>query len=619
VINNINDIASVYRNNTNDLNDNHYLRIIPVADAEGISFLGTKIWVETGEDIQFFEMTNVRGMYSASEMIAHFGMGHITKADRIIVKWPDGNINIEKNVKTDREIEILYSKSKPEETEPSNPANTIFKNVTEESGLIYKHEENIFDDFSRQFLLPYKMSELGPCIASGDINGDERLDVFVGGAAGSSGQLFIQDQSGHFEIHDSDALFNDKIHEDMGAAFFDANNDGYMDLYVVSGGNEFRPRASFYQDRLYLNDGSGNLTTAEDWLPRLNISGSKVRAHDFDNDGDMDLFLAGRHMPWSYPDPESSVILVNTGSTFEDKTSDIAPELRGIGMVNDAVWVDYDQDGLTDLVLAGEWMPLTFFKNMEGTLKNVTADLGMEDKKGWWFSIKAGDMDEDGDMDIIAGNFGLNSKYTGTKEEPIEVYYHDLDNNGRKDIVFVYTQDGVQYPYRRRGDASVQVPGISEKFKTYASYAESDVFEIYGKENLEMALHFQANTFTSVYLENKGDGTFDMHELSVEAQLSSVNDILINDYNNDGHKDLLIAGNMYGTEVRTPRNDASIGLLLTGDGKGKFKPQPHTESGFFVPYDVKNMTEIMIENTRYVIVASNNAAVQVFKVMPDEK
>jgi hypothetical protein len=243
----------------------------------------------------------------------------------------------------------------------------------------------------------------------------------------------------------------------------------------------------------------------------------------------------------------------------------------------------------------------------------------MEDKKGWWFSVKAADMDEDGDMDIIAGNFGLNSKYTGTEEEPNEVFYHDLDNNGRKDIVFVYTQDGVRYPYRRRGDASVQVPGISEKFKTYASYAESDVFEIYGKENLEMALHFQANTFTSVYLENKGDGTFDMHELPVEAQLSSVNDILINDYNNDGHKDLLIAGNMYGTEVRTPRNDASIGLLLTGDGKGKFKPQPHTESGFFVPYDVKNMTEIMIENTRYVIVASNNAAVQVFKVMPDEK
>jgi len=619
VINNINDTASVYRNNTNDLNDNHFLRIIPVADAEGISFLGTKIWVEAGEDIQFFEMTNVRGMYSASEMIAHFGMGNITKADRIVVKWPDGNINIEKNVKTDRVIKILYSKSKPEEAEPPKPANTIFNNVTEESGLNYRHEENIFDDFSRQFLLPYKMSELGPCIATGNINGDERLDVFVGGAAGSSGQLFIQNESGHFEVLDSDALFNDKIHEDMGAAFFDANNDGNMDLYVVSGGNEFRPRASFYQDRLYLNDGSGNLTKAEDWLPRLNISGSKVRPHDFDNDGDMDLFLAGRHMPWSYPDPESSIILINSGNAFEDKTAEIAPDLKGIGMVNDAVWMDFDQDGLTDLVLCGEWMPVTFFKNIDGTLKNVTADLGMKDKKGWWFSIKAGDMDEDGDMDIIAGNFGLNSKYTGTEEEPIEVYYHDLDNNGRKDIVFVYTQDGERYPYRRRGDASVQVPGISEKFKTYASYAESDVFEIYGKENLEMALHYKANTFASVYLENKGDGTFDMHELPVEAQLSSVNDILINDYNKDGHQDLLIAGNMYGTEVRTPRNDASIGLLITGDGKGKFESHPHTESGFFVPYDVKNMAEIMIENTRYVIVASNNAAVQVFKVVPDEK
>ena len=388
VINNINDIASVYRNNSDHLNSNHFLRILPVADVDGVTNLGVKIKIETGEHIQFFEMTDVRGMYSASEKIAHFGMGNVTKVDRIVVNWPDGNINIEKNVKTDRVIEILYSKSKPEEDQDQNNVNTVFSNVTEESGLIYRHQENVFDDFSRQFLLPYKMSELGPCIATGDINGDEIQDVFIGGAAGSSGQLFIQNQSGQFEIFDSEALFSDKIHEDMGAAFFDANNDGFIDLYVVSGGNEFRPRASFYQDRLYLNDGSGNLTKAEDWLPRLNISGSKVRPFDFDDDGDIDLFLAGRHMPWSYPDPESSVILINNGEAFEDRTSEIAPELRGIGMVNDAVWVDYDQDGLTDLVLGGEWMPVTFLKNINGKLKNVTSELNMGNKKGWWFSIK---------------------------------------------------------------------------------------------------------------------------------------------------------------------------------------------------------------------------------------
>jgi len=616
VINNINDVASVYRNNSDQLNDNHYLRVIPIADEEGTTFLGTKIWVETGEDVQYFEMTNVRGMYSASEMVAHFGMGNLLKADRIVVKWPDGNVSIENNVKTDREIEVFHSRSKPGDADPPGPVNTIFKNVTEETGLIYNHEENIYDDFSRQFLLPYKMSELGPCIATGDINGDERDDVFIGGAAGSSGQLFVQNASGIFEIFESDALFDDKIHEDMGAEFFDANNDGSLDLYVVSGGNEFRPRASFYQDRLYLNDGSGHLIKAEGWLPRLNISGSKVRPHDFDGDGDVDLFLAGRHMPWSYPDPESSVILINNGNAFEDKTSEIAPELKGIGMVNDAVWVDYDQDGLTDLVLAGEWMPVTFFKNVDGTLINVTTDLNLNDKKGWWFSVKTGDMDQDGDMDIIAGNFGLNSKYSGTEEEPFEVFYHDLDNNGRKDIVFVNTRDGRKYPYRRKGDAAVQIPGINEKFKTYASYAKSDVFEIYGKENLDMALHYQANTFESVYMENKGDGTFEMHKLPVEAQFSSVNDILVDDYNKDGHMDLVIAGNMYGTEVRTPRNDASIGLLITGDGTGNFKSHYYKESGFFVPYDVKNMAEIKIGNTSYVIVASNNAAVQVFKIDP---
>ena len=399
-----------------------------------------------------------------------------------------------------------------------------------------------------------------------------------------------------------------------GPAFFDADNDGDQDLYVVSGGNEFRPRATFYQDRLYLNDGSGNLIKAEGWLPRLNISGSKVYPQDIDDDGDMDLLLTGRHIPWSYPYPESSTILINNGDKFEDATSEIAPELRGIGMVNDANWVDFNQDGLTDLILVGEWMPVTFFLNENGTFRNVTKELELDKKTGWWFSVRSADMDGDGDMDLVAGNFGINSKYHGTVEEPFEVYYHDFDNNGLQDIVLTYTAEGRKYPYRRKGDAIVQVPGISEKFKTHGSYAESDVFEIYGKENLDKALHYQANTFESVYIENRGNGMFEFQPLPIEAQFSSINDILINDYNNDGHLDILIAGNMYATEVRTPRNDASIGLLLTGDGQGNFKSILHTESGFFVPFDVKSMVEMQVNHNRYIFVGSNNNNMQVFRV-----
>ena len=614
VINNLNDTAFVYRNNATRLNENHYLRVKAVADRDHVTHLGTKIRLEYEHGIQYYEFTTVRGMYSTSEQIAHFGLGDIDKVKRLVIKWPDGNVNIEKNVKADQEIEILYSKSKPEDIEPNLPSGTIFENVTTQVGIKYRHEENAFDDFSRQFLAPYKMSELGPCVASGDIDGDGTEDFFIGGAAGRTGKIFVQDKDSIFRELESEALYNDKVHEDMGAAFFDADNDGDLDLYVVSGGNEFRPRASFYQDRLYMNDGSGNLSRADDWLPRLNISGSKVYPEDIDGDGDMDLFLAGRHVPWSYPDPESSAILVNTGNKFENKTAEIAPELSGIGMVNDACWVDFNTDGLTDLVLVGEWMPVTFFRNENGTYRNVTRELGLDEKTGWWFSIQPADMDMDGDMDLIAGNFGLNSKYRGTKEAPFEVYYSDLDNNGLKDIVLAYTEEGIKYPYRRKGDASVQVPGIGEKFKTYASYAQSDVNEIYGKENLERALHYQATTFGSVYIENMGDGNFEFRRLPVEAQFSSINDILVHDYNRDGYPDLLVAGNMFAVEVRTPRNDAGIGLLLLGDGKGDFQPVSYLESGFFVPFDVKSMNALTVGGSRYIIVGCNNDEMQVFKV-----
>lgn len=613
VINNINDTAYVYRNNATAFNQNNFLRIKPIADNDKISLLGTKIWLDSGEGIQYYEFTSVRGMYSASEQVAHFGLGKADRADLVIVKWPDGKVNLEKNIRANREIEVLYSKAKDEDIHPVEFPPPVFEDITEKSGIDYMHEENIFNDFSRQFLLPYKMSELGPFIATGDINGDDREDFFIGGAAGRSGMLFLQDTEGNFRALESEALFADKMHEDMGAAFFDADSDGDADLYVVSGGNEFRPRAPFYQDRLYLNDGSGNFLKADGWIPRMNISGSKVRPNDFDLDGDIDLFLAGRHIPWSYPDPESSVLLVNNGSGFENLTAELAPEFSGLGMVNDGKWVDFDNDGQMDLVLAGEWMPLTFFRNESGHFRNVTGETGLEEKTGWWFSIESADMDNDGDMDLVAGNFGLNSKYNGTEKEPFEVYFGDIDNNGLKDIILVVTENGTKYPYRRKGDASIQVPGINEKFKTYASYAESDIYEIYDKENLDRAMHYCANSFETVYIENLGDLKFKSHPLPVEAQLSSVNDILIKDYDGDHVLDILIAGNMYGTEVRTPRNDAGIGLLLKGEGNGNFMPVNHLESGFFLPYDVKSLAEIEVEGEFYVLAGCNNNKLRVFK------
>jgi hypothetical protein len=614
VINNINDIASVYQNNAEEKLDNNYLRVKPVADEKGSSVFGTKIWIESEQIMQFFEISNVRGMYSTSEHIAHFGTGEIDKIDQLTVKWPDGRTNIKKNVKTGQVVEIFYSKSEPEIPENKDHTEPIFENISDQLGIDHKHVENIFDDFSKQFLLPYKMSELGPNLAVGDFNGDGLEDFFVGGAAGQSGTLFRQNRDGAFVLMESETLNNDMAHEDMGAAFFDADSDGDLDLYVVSGGNEFRPRSSLYQDRLYMNDGAGEFTRTENWIPIMNISGSKVYPQDFDNDGDMDLFLAGRHLPWSYPDPESSRILVNQGDKFENLTKNIAPGLSSIGIVNDAIWVDFNQDDQTDIVLAGEWMPVTFFLNEGGKFRNVTAEYGLDNKTGWWFSLESADFDQDGDMDLVAGNFGLNSKYFGTTKEPFEVFYYDFDNNGIRDIVLAYNNSDKKYPYRRRKDAAIQLPGINEKFRTFTSYAEADLYEIYGRENLQRALHFQANTFESMYIENKGNGAFEFQPLSIEAQFSAVNDILIGDYNNDTNLDILIAGNMYGTEVRTPRNDAGMGLFLAGNGKGKFQTMTGLESGFFVPYDVKSMAEIKAGSSSYILIGCNNDYLRIFKV-----
>ncbi len=614
VVNNINDVASLYRNNSEKVLKNHFLRIKPVADDQHVSILGTKIIIKTTRGLQFFEIASVRGMYSSSEQIAHFGLGDLEKVNELIVIWPDGRKNIKKNVKTDQELEILYSGAKNVDINSGNPSGRILEDITVQTCVRYKHEENEFDDYSKQVLLPYKMSRMGPCIATGDFNNDGKEDFFVGGSSGKQGRLFVQDWKGAFHSVDSRQLFNDKAYEDMGAAFFDADRDGDLDLYVVSGGNEFRPGSILYQDRLYINNGEGDFSKAENLLPKIRISGSKVCPKDFDGDGDTDLFVCGRHIPWSYPMPESSIILVNEGNKFINATKKIAPDLLSIGMVNDMVWTDINGDNLQDMVLAGEWMPITVLLNDGRKFIDVTEKCGLDDKKGWWFSLKTVDMDRDGDMDLIAGNFGINSKFYGNGDKPFEVYYYDFDNNGENDVILTYTESGKKYPYRRKKDVSLQIPFINEKFKTFTSYAKADIYEMFGQKNLNRALHYEANFFESVYIENKGNYTFEFHALPKEAQFSSINDMIVEDFNGDAALDILIAGNMYAVEERTPRNDASIGLLLTGDGNGNFKSMDFQKSGFFIPYDVKDLAKIRIDESEYILVGCNDDSLRVFKV-----
>jgi len=616
IINNVNDIALVFRNNSESRPNSNYVRIKPIADKKGVVVPGTRIWIETEGQKQMFEITTVRGMYSTSERIAHFGLYDKTKVDKVVVVWPDGNQNILKNINAGQTLEVKYSKSKSAKKRTSaEKSQNLFANATKEIELDIRHEENNFDDYVKQVLLPHKMSTMGPCLAVGDINGDKLDDFFIGGASGHEGRIFTQDQKGHFKLMVASDLIKNKIGEDVGSVFFDADGDNDLDLYVVSGGNEFYNNAKEYKDRLYLNDGTGLFTEAEHALPELYSSGSKVYPHDLDGDGDLDLFVAARQVPWSYPEPASSTILLNENGKFKDVTKKIAKDLIDIGMVNDACWADFDGDGKKDLVLVGEWMEITLLKFDNGEFRKIIDNTGLENSTGWWYSIESADMDNDGDMDFIAGNLGLNFKYKATEKEPFEVFYYDFDNNGSKDLVLAYYNFGVLYPLRSRKTSTLQIPVIKKKFKTFDQFAKANLIEVYGAKSLKRSLNYKAKTFASAYIENLGNGKFKIHKLPQKAQFSSINDIIIKDYNGDGNLDILTVGNLYNAEIETARNDAGIGLLMLGDGKGNFEAVHHNKSGFLAPYNVKNMAEIIIKGKTYILLGCNDDKLQAIKVL----
>lgn len=613
IVNNMNDPAYIYENHSANRKNRHYLRVQPVAQSKKVSIHGVKVWVKTSQGEQFYELAGARGMYSTSEMIAHFGLGSATMVEQVKVRWPDGREQVLKNVPANQLIEARYEEAVAPSEQKRAPE-ALMTNITSETSPDIRHQENEFDDYRMQVLMPHKMSTLGPALACADLNGDELEDFFLGGAATEPGRIFLQKTDGAFENLPSECFIADKIREDVDAAFLDVDLDGDLDLYVVSGGNEFNPQSKSYQDRLYINDGQGHFSKAEDLLPEMIMSGSKVRPEDFDQDGDLDLLVTGRHIPWAYPEPASSVLLLNNNGRFEDVTAATAPDLTQIGMVNDAVWFDYNNDGLKDLLLVGEWMAPTILENDGASFKKTSGGRDLDDSKGWWFSVAAADLDGDGDQDFIAGNLGLNYKYKATESEPFEVYYYDFDENGSKDVVLTYYNFGIKYPLRGRQCSSEQVPMLKEKFPTYDLFASSDVGKVYGEDKLENALHREATTFASTWFENLGDGRFESHPLPTLAQLSSVNALIVDDFTQDGHLDILIAGNLYAAEVETTRNDAGFGLLLSGDGQGDFTPATPAESGFFVPYDVKSMRPLQSHNTRLLLVGCNNDRLQIFKV-----
>lgn len=613
IVNNIDQPALLYRNYASEQSVGNYLKIEfrgPVSNRLGIGSV-VQIWHQGM--MQTAELTLSRGYESSVEPILYFGLGQHSLIDSLKVTWAGGESQTLRDIPANQKLILKHQEAgsiRPSRDE----RHPMFNEITGQSGPDFAHSENGYDDLKNQVLLPHMLSRLGPDITTGDIDGDGLTDCFIGNAAGSRAALFIQETDRSFSILEG-PWEEDASCEDMGSAFFDADNDGDLDLYVVSGGNDFPEGAANYRDRLYINNGDRNFSKDTAALQDIRISGSVVEILDFDRDGDLDLFVGGRLIPARYPFPASSLLLENRSQNgvvrFENVTSDKAPFLQDWGLVNTVFSEDLDGDGWTDLVVGGEWMPVCILKNTGGAFEqNILEGTG-----GWWFNLNGADFDQDGDVDLVAGNLGLNTRYSAQSESTLDIFADDFDRNGSYDIVISYFQNGNLYPLRGRDCYVAQNPTIALKFPTYASFGAATVEDIYSKKAIRKSLHLQAGSFASCYLQNQGDGRFDIHALPNESQLSPLNDMLIRDFDGDGNLDILAAGNMFAVEVVTPRIDGGVGILLKGDGKGSFKALPAGESGFFAPGDVKSLGILTLGNAgdQLILVGNNNGDLQVFK------
>lgn len=607
VVNNINEKASILKNNAKEFNKGNYLQI-QYSGADKNKFgVGTtaKLFFDDNTT-QIRQLINTKGYMSSVSAKVHFGLGKHAVIKKIIINWPDGKSQELDNVKSNQLLQISYKEAVLKDNRTLDTP-TLFENVE----FNFKHKDSVFDDFEIQLLLPHKLSQLGPAVASADVNNDGFQDIYLGGGYMQEGQLLLGSLTGKFNKLIINDFIEDNKHEDIGAAFFDADNDGDDDLYVVSGSYEFAHESYLQKDRLYLNDGKGNFTKCNNCLSEFYESGSIVVPADFDKDGDIDLFIGGRVMPGKYPKAPSSYILVNTNGYFEIKTKQIAPDLARIGMVTDAHWSDIDNDTDLDLIVAGEWMGIQVFINKNGKLSQDKNYNSLSSKVGWWNRLIITDVDGDGDQDIVAGNLGLNSKYYASEEKPFHIYTKDFDYNGTEDIFLAKNYNGKQVPVRGKSCTAQQMPALNEKIKSYQDFASKDINEILGQE-INTALHYKATEFRSGIFINDGHGKFLFNPFLFEVQKSPVNSILYDDFDNDGNMDLLLAGNNYQTEVETTRLDAGIGSLLKGNGKGDFTFIPNYISGFYADRDVRNMVKISSGDDMKILVINNNESHRLF-------